>query len=254
MRLVVSQPMLLPWRGMFEMARLADRFVLYDDIQLPLGGGKGRGFITRVQIKTVRGSDWVSLPVARKGIGPQRTCDALFVDQDWREKHLGQIYQAYRKAPHRRWVEDSVIKPLYGLQTDSIADFCTASMRLVGKQLGIEFGEFASSKMGIAPNENQSERLLAYCRYFGADEYVTGLGAMNYIDYGLFEKAGVRILYMDYTLAPYPQLHGDFIPFVSAIDLLFNVGPEAPAQLLPRAVYWKDWPHFVDGRPARVPG
>ena len=71
----------------------------------------------------------------------------------------------------------------------------------------------------------------------GATDYLTGLGAMNYIDYDLFEAAGVRIHYMDYDLTAYSQLHGDFNPFVSAIDLLFN--PTAPphAKSCGRAVY-----------------
>ena len=45
MNLVVSQPMFLPWIGLFEQVRLADRFIHYDDVQLP----QGRSFISRVK-------------------------------------------------------------------------------------------------------------------------------------------------------------------------------------------------------------
>ncbi|NUO03609.1 MAG: WbqC family protein, partial [Saprospiraceae bacterium] len=54
------------------------RFVFYDDVQLPLGGGKGRGFITRVQIKADEGFRWLSLPVRRSHQGKQLIADAVF--------------------------------------------------------------------------------------------------------------------------------------------------------------------------------
>ncbi len=253
-RIVLSQPMLMPWRGMFEQIRLADQFVFYDDVQLPLGGGKGRGFITRVQIKTARGVEWLSLPVARAGAGPQRICDARFAHQDWRAQHLGKIAQAYRNAPHYRWAEQAVIAPVYALATESIAEFCAQSMQILATALGLRFEPASSSKMDISPTLGASERVLEFCLRAGATEYLSGLGAIDYIDYDLFERAGVAIHFMDYELAPYPQLHGSFTPFVSAIDLLFNVGRDAPRFLGSRAVHWRDWPSKgTDGRPARAP-
>ena len=47
-KIVISQPMLFPWIGIFEQIKLSDVYVHYDDAQLP----QGRSFINRVQIKT----------------------------------------------------------------------------------------------------------------------------------------------------------------------------------------------------------
>ena len=46
---VISQPMLFPWVGMFEQVALADVFVHYDDVQFSKGS-----FTNRVQLKTAR--------------------------------------------------------------------------------------------------------------------------------------------------------------------------------------------------------
>lgn len=243
--------MLMPWRGMFEQVMLSDGFVIYDDVQLPLGGGRGRGFITRVQIKTPRGPDWLSLPIARAGEGIQKICDARFANQDWREPHVSKIAQTLCGANHYRWAKRTVIDPIYSFQTDSVSQFCTNSMRVIAHALGLRFEPVFSSSMGLTTDLASSARVLAVCRQLDATEYVTGLGAMDYIDYDLFEKAGVRVCYMDYALTPYPQLHGGFTPFVSAVDLLCNLGSDAARHLAPRAVYWRDWPHFADGRPIR---
>jgi hypothetical protein len=244
--------MLMPWPGMFEQVALCDRFVCYDDVQLPLGGGRGRGFITRVQIKTARGVEWLSLPVERANAGKQRICDARLAHQDWRAQHLGKIAQAYRAAPFRRWADEHVIQPIYALETASVAEFCLHSMRVIARALGLPFEPQRSSAMDLERRGSASECVLEICRRFGASEYLSGLGAMDYIDYGLFERAGVRICYMAYGLARYPQLHGAFTPYVSAIDLLCNTGPDAARHLRPRSVYWKEWPAMAAGRPVRA--
>jgi hypothetical protein len=243
--------MLLPWKGIFDQVRLCDRFVFYDDVQLPLGGGRGRGFITRVQVKTPRGVEWLSLPVARANAGKQHIRDARFAHQDWRAEHLGKLAQAYRSAPHYRSVVGTLLEPLYAFRTESVSEFCMQSMRLTAAMLGLPFDPAISSAIDVPSTLDPSARVLEFCLLAGADEYVSGLGAMDYIDYDLFERKGVRICYMAYDLAPWPQLHGAFTPFVSVIDMLFNLGPAAGERLGSRAIYWKDWPHMSGGRPAR---
>jgi hypothetical protein len=50
----------------------------------------------------------------------------------------------------------------------------------------------------------------------------------------MFEAAGIRTEWMSYEGYPeYPQLHGAFEHGVTALDLLFNTGPDAPRYLDP---------------------
>ena len=59
MRIVISQPMYLPWIGLFNQLKHAQLFVHFDDVNIP----QGRSFVTRVQFKTNKGSKWLSVPV-----------------------------------------------------------------------------------------------------------------------------------------------------------------------------------------------
>lgn len=241
-RLVVSQPMFLPWRGIFEQIKLADVFVFYDDVQLPEGGGKGRSFMTRVQIKTPKGQEWLSAPIARSGHAYQLIRDAEFAPTDWRQRHLGKLEQVYRRAPYFRPIWAEVVTPIYAFETPSLSAFCIHAMRLIADRLGLRPTWHVSSELGIGTEGvDSSERLLELCRAFGAQEYVTGHGAANYLEHAIFDAAGVRVAYMDYRLTPYPQLYGAFIPYVSILDLLFNVGDDAPAYLDSEAVLWSEW-------------
>jgi hypothetical protein len=233
--------MLMPWRGMFEQIRLCDTFIFYDDVQLPLGGGKGRGFITRVQIKSQEGFRWLSLPVKRSHHGKQLIAEAAFAHQNWRQQHLESIRQCYSQAPFFERTYELVIRPIYQFQTDSVSEFCMNSTTLLAKELGLNRDWQVSSRVDRPYHYDASERVLELCRQFGAARYITGHGAMNYINYDLFERAGVSVEYIQYRLTPYPQLHGSFNPYVSVIDLLFNVGMDAAEYLNSEPLYWKEY-------------
>lgn len=96
-----------------------------------------------------------------------------------------------------------------------------------------------SSDLPVAGASGQ--RVLDIVRYFEGSVYVTGHGAKRYLDAEAFEDAGVEVRYMDYACQPYPQRHGEFTPFVSALDLLANTGPHAGSYLDPRTVDWRSF-------------
>ena len=246
--------MFLPWKGLFEQIRLADKFVFYDDVQLPLGGGKGRGFSTRVQIKTCKGNNWLSVPIARRGIGKQLINQATFADNKWRQSHLSKLINEYRGAAFFKGIFESIVEPIYDYKTDSLADFCIMSTLIICEALGLKCDYALSSQLPVARKDDASLTILNFCKYYCATDYISGLGAMNYIDYALFENASVRVSYMDYKLDSYSQLYGEFTPYVSILDMLFNIGTAATCEtLISENVYWKDWPYMLQGSPVKSP-
>lgn len=242
MKLVLTQPNFIPWRGMFEQIKACDHFVIYDTVQLPKGGGKGRGFSTRVQIKTAQGQKWLSVPVSRPSNGQTLLIkDARFPDNRWRKSHLGSIDQAYRQAPFFKNIWEQVVLPIYGFETEMLCQFNVNAFNRILNFLGIDRQPVLSSGLELEGRESASERVLEICQLFNANEYITAQGAANYLDHELFERARVKVVYMDYKLNPYPQLHGGFLPYVSILDLLFNVGEKSADHLAPQMTFWKDW-------------
>lgn len=51
---------------------------------------------------------------------------------------------------------------------------------------------------------------------------------------GLFPLAGVEVVFQDYASKPYPQVGGKngFVPHLSVLDALFNIGPEATSEMI----------------------
>ena len=98
--------------------------------------------------------------------------------------------------------------------------------------------ELMSSELGIGGDG--WPRVLDVVRSQRGTRYVSGHGGRAYIDHAAFESAGVAIDYMQYAKTPYAQLHGAFTPFVSALDLLANEGPQGARVLTSTTVSWKE--------------
>jgi hypothetical protein len=95
----------------------------------------------------------------------------------------------------------------------------------------------------------KSKRLLDIIGKFNAERYVTGWGALNYLDYNLFEKQKVQVEFMNYDKTPYNQAFGDFNPFVSILDLIAYEGRNGINYINSQSVHWKT---FIDNERNRT--
>jgi hypothetical protein len=74
----------------------------------------------------------------------------------------------------------------------------------------------------------KSERLVELCKKLGANEYISGYSAIDYLDTGLFMEEGIKVTWMNYSGYPvYNQLWPPFNHNVSIIDLVFAKGPDS---------------------------
>ena len=74
--------------------------------------------------------------------------------------------------------------------------------------------------------------LVNILRKVGATHYLSGPGARAYFDPAPFVEAGIKVVWQDFEHPVYPQLHGEFIPYLSSIDMLFNCGVSQSRELL----------------------
>jgi hypothetical protein len=91
--------------------------------------------------------------------------------------------------------------------------------------IGIERPVLFSSELGVTGDKNS--RLVNICTRLGVSEFYEGKAGESYIDRALFENNGVHVIFQDYRHPVYSQLYGEFIPYLSIIDLLFNHGEQS---------------------------
>jgi hypothetical protein len=72
-----------------------------------------------------------------------------------------------------------------------------------------------------------TELLMQIVKKVGGDIYLSGFGGVKYQEETEFAKAGIKLMYSDFNHPVYKQLWGDFIPNLSVMDLLFNMGNES---------------------------
>lgn len=232
-RIVISQPMFFPWAGIFEQIRLADVFVHYDDVQFP----QGRSFISRVQIKTPKGQQWLTAPVQRKGQSLIRDVK-LDSEQPWRDKHLRTLELNYKKAP---FVDDmlNLVQSVYRIDTDWLSELNIAGTEQVCRYFGLDVEFQTSSDM---PTEtHSSQKLIDLTTRLQGDVYITGHGARNYLDHEAFKSVGIDVEYMDYQKVPFSQQHGPFTPFVSILDLIANEGVQGKRVIQSPSIPWREF-------------
>lgn len=236
MVVAVNQPCYLPWRGHFALMKAADVFVFYDDVQFT--SNTSRSFSARVQLKTEQGRRWLTVPVHKSGRFGQRIDEVVIAgDGRWAARHVAAVREALAGAPWTEAVEP-VLAVLAGGAWTRLAELTIATTRLMAELLGVRRQTLRSSALGVAGAG--SSRVLAVCRRLGATRYVTGHGALAYLDHEAFEAAGITVEYMDYDLSPYPQGHGGFEPYVTALDLLANTGSAASAHISAGMVPWRE--------------
>lgn len=236
-RIVISQPFHFPWIGQLEQIALSDVYVHYDDVQFSKGS-----FTNRVQIKTADGFKWLTIPLEELRLGMRidevRTNDDM--KKDWRSAHLEFLEQTYDAAPFRDEMLE-LVREVYEPRPRMLCDIVIDGVMALARYFGLtEEREFLrSSEMNI-PGKS-SQRVADIVDSLGGTVYYTGHGARRYLDHELLEARGVRIEYMDYAKTPYPQLYGEFNPYVSSLDLVANVGKAGAAYIRPRTRYWREF-------------
>jgi len=213
------QPVYLPFAGFFQKMAAVDEFVFMDFVQL-----NKRSWQVRNRIKTRAGALWLSVPVYVKGKYDQLIRDARVADDGWRRKHWEAIRHNYHAAPHFTPYADFFAE-VYGRRWEWLAEL---NLHLIAGMRGfLGLATPIADTAGAAFAGTKSDLIVEICRTVGATAYVSSDGEETYIDEEIFRAAGIEHRYLGYRPIPYPQLFGDFIPNLAAIDLLFNCGPDA---------------------------
>jgi hypothetical protein len=199
----------------------ADCMVLLDRVQFP----RGRSWVNRNRLKCAAGLLWLTVPVQRKGRSGQQIRDVDIHHQvSWREKHLKSIAQSYANAPYF----SEYFRQVESIYRRGYRRLLPLNLALIGffwEALGLTCRLVPQSDLGVTGKG--TGLLLSICSCLNASGYLAFRAADTYIDGALLERNGIAVSYLSYRPPVYPQLWGDFIHNLSALDLLLNCGPKS---------------------------
>jgi len=217
--LAIHQPHYMPWLGYLAKWAAADQFVFLDTVQYEKNGWQNRN-----RIKTAAGPRWITVPVHAR-LGTPVSEVEVDAAQPWRARHLRAIEQAYEAAPHLPSHHEA-LRRLYATDWTRLAPLAVASAQWLAGAVGIDTPARLASTLTITAGD-PTERLIELCRAVGADTYLAGRDGARYMDAARFAAAGIRVRYQTYAHPAYAQLHGEFAPNCSGLDLLLTHGHEA---------------------------
>lgn len=223
--------MYFPWCGVLNQVSLCDVFVHYDDVQF------ARGFFNRVQVKTDRGIKWITVPLVKHHRGQHIDDCIIDYSQNWIYQHREILRHSYSKAPYIDLVLD-VFDSVVSRKPVTLGELGRSSIQALTNAFQLDKPKFLySSDLGISGESSQ--RLCDITSHLAGNTYLTGLGALNYLDENLFLSKEINVMCMKYRFSPWKQFYGPFTPYVTALDCLAHCGPSAKTVLKSEYVPWQ---------------
>ena len=213
----IHQPTFFPWLGFFDKLKRCDVFVFLDRAHYQKSGSSMNSWCNRVKINVRGRGAWISCPVIREH-GPQ-AIHTVRIDRarPWRDQVHEVVESNYGKAANFAAVFP-FLEEVLTFDGDLLADFNINAICRIAGLLGIETPWVR--ERDLPPTDAWgTERLVKLSRMVGADAYMCGAGAKNYMDERAFPAAGLRLVHQDFTPLPYGPADR-FIPGLSVIDYL----------------------------------
>lgn len=212
----IHQSQFLPWVPYFYKYLNSDTFVILDDVQFQKNGVQNRN-----TIKTPTGAQWLTLPIKHKLGTPINEVEIVNASKSI-EKIIKTIDINYKKCEYydsMKIIWDGLIgKNIFSLF--SLNDYLFNSLiKIISKQNNVVLSSTLNTTV------HKEDLIIEIIKKTGDNDYLTGKGALNYINIEKFKKNNINVFTYDFTYREYPQLWMQkigFVPELSIIDLLYN--------------------------------
>jgi hypothetical protein len=217
MAIAIMQPYIFPYIGYFQMVEAVETFVFYDDVHFIK-----KGWINKNRI-LLGGQDYTFTVPCIKISQNKLILETQVVPQSPEiQKIIGQIEQAYRKAPHFDAVFPMIQKVLQS-EVEHIGQLAAQSVQEVCRFLGVERKWLVSSiHSSQTKGMDKADRLIQITKDLGYTEYINAPGGRELYTKEYFASHGVNLSF----ISPAGQLQYEqgkaknFVPWLSIIDVL----------------------------------
>lgn len=215
----VRPPEFWPSPIAFAVMDAADGVVLADTLQY-----SRQSFQNRARLRTPQDWQWISVPL-KGGQHGRPICEVMIRNrQPWSGKHWRALHYNYRRSPYFDFYEPR-IKPLFGTHWETLGELTCRTVELMAELLGLSTPIERASQLDGGPRSVPD--ILEACE---ASRLLTGEDT-SAADRESADEVQVLML----STLRYRQNFDGFVPGMSALDLLFNYGPESLA-VIRRAV------------------
>lgn len=221
LKAAILQSDYIPWKGYFDIINMVDVFVIYDDVQYTRRDWRNRNII-----KTPSGLNWLTIPVEVKGKYFQKINEVKASDREWYFNHWQTIKTNYSKSSYFKQYCPDIESIYYSSPKENLSEINVHFLKSIMKILNIQTE--IKLVVDLEISGEKTDRLVEICKKLGANIYLSGPAAQNYLRMDAFDRSNISVEWMDYRGYPeYTQLFPPFEHGVTILDLIFNTGPNA---------------------------
>lgn len=214
----IIQPCFVPWLGYFEQMAIGDVFVYLDDVQYTKKDWRNNN-----QLKSPYGIKSIHVPVSNASRNILINQALISYNSRWEDDLINKITEWYKKAPFFEEIS-SLIRPVILGKYERLVDLNNKLNQAICNYIGINTPVYYASDIP-KKTSNKNLRIIEICSHFnGIDVLYDGKSAQSFIDVALFKQHGITVVFQDYLQTPYRQLWGDFVPYMSVLDVMMNCG------------------------------
>ncbi len=224
-KVAIMQPTYLPWAGYFGLMMASDIFIFLDNVQF-----EKRGWQQRNQIKTLKGNLFLTVPVKTKNRYKQ-FINEVEVDNstDFKKNHFKTIKLNYNKTDFFKQYELE-LKEIYDKKYDKLVTLNYELIYWIKEKLNIKTKLIKSSD--FEKQGNKDELIANLVEKVDSKNYLFTEGSKNYIlDSKIFEYKKIKLTKFNFNIEVYKQQYENFLPYMSIVDLLFNLGEKSQAYI-----------------------
>tara|TARA_Y100000996_G_scaffold414473_1_gene405466 strand:- start:1023 stop:1700 length:678 start_codon:yes stop_codon:yes gene_type:complete len=219
----IHQPNYLPYSGFFHKLSLADTFVILDDTQFQFD------YTNRNKILKPDGN-WtrINIPIKKhQKFFPIKEVE-IDNDKNWRYENMNLLLTCYENSKYFHMYRN-FFEEIFSLEWKYLFDINFEIIKKCIEWLDIKINLVKESELNISGES--SEKLVNICKNLGAKTYVSGPGGKKYLDQNLFYDNDIQLVYQNFVSKIYPQNTDVFVPDLSIMDLLSNLGPDSKSFL-----------------------
>lgn len=216
--IAIMQPYFFPYMGYWQLIHAVDRFVIYDDVNYIKAG-----WVNRNRLLINGEPAYITAPLQHPSPF-KRICDiALQPSPVWRDKLVKMVELTYRRAPHFSEAFP-VVERLIRYEAGNLADYLGHQLQALAAFMGIKTEFVVTSRCYENEHLSGQARVLDICKREEAGIYINAQGGQALYDAEKFRSAGIDLRFIAMRQLPYKQRRVEFVPNLSIIDTLMEVG------------------------------
>ena len=239
-KIAIHQPNYLPWIGYFFKIYLVDHFVLHDHVIFSTSSYTKRCLIRKEYFE--QDIQKLTIPVKKNS---QSFIHEIEIDHNSVKiaKHLKKFEYLFHNTPYFPYYFPILEKAISQINDFKfLADYNIHLIQTICTMLDLETEFSRSSKLGFSSKGHELN--LDIIKHIGGRSYFSGVGAKTYQTDEDFERMNCKLIYVDpsqyFKTHPYPQHQGDYIPGLSIIDSIMNVGTSGILEIFSKMKQWME--------------